>query len=369
MIRSLKKALQPSANNVTVKFDLPSSYEEVKVVPDKIPSIYNGEKTVIYGLLMEKSDDKGRDGLMCKAILSGDILGKEFRFEIPFELSGRQAAEEDVSIIHQLAAKVMIQEWQVDWEPHEERHKKEIIELSCDASVVSRYTAYIAVDEAQNKPVSGSMQSYELTADRYSPQHKIAFGGSGGGGGNYTVSRKRSMAWPMAKSARRHMLISPACSMPIQAEVELNKGGISMSGMTKEQCSNDSLTDDNFLLSLALPTFSASSAPPLSKQHESSFIISLQQFDGSWLLNDKLAGVVSKSVEELKSCCPVSCDVTMITNIWATVVVIELLKKKYPSMLEELELVIMKAEQWVGKQVLPSGVDLAVLKDSASKIV
>ena len=38
-------------------------------------------------------------------------------------------------------------------------------------------------------------------------------------------------------------------------------------------------------------------------------------------------------------------------------------------MLEELELVIMKAEQWVCKQVLPSGVDVTVLKDGDSKIV
>jgi len=113
----------------------------------------------------------------------------------------------------------------------------------------------------------------------------------------------------------------------------------------------------------------ASITSPSPIQSDPSFIVSLQQFDGSWLLNDKLAGVVSKSVEELKSCCPVSCNVTMMANIWATLVVIELLKKKYPSMLDELELVIMKAEQWVGKQVLPSGVDLVVLKDSASKIV
>ena len=127
VIRSLKKAIQPSANNVTVTFDLPGSYE-VNVVPDKIPSIYNGEKTVIYGLLMNRPDGKEIDGLMCKAILSGDILGKEFRFEIPFELSGKKA-EEDESVIHQLAAKVMIQEWQDDGEPYEERHKKEIIEL------------------------------------------------------------------------------------------------------------------------------------------------------------------------------------------------------------------------------------------------
>ena len=100
------------------------------------------------------------------------------------------------------------------------------------------------------------------------------------------------------------------------------------------------------------------------------FIVSLQQANGSWLLNDQLAGeVVSKSVEELKRCCPVSCDDIMMANIWATLVVIELLKKKYPSMLEELELVIMKAEQWLSKQALPSGVNLAVLKENATKII
>ena len=49
-------------------------------------------------------------------------------------------------------------------EPYQSNHKQEIIELSCDASVVSRYTAYVAVDESQNKPVSGSMEAYELTA-------------------------------------------------------------------------------------------------------------------------------------------------------------------------------------------------------------
>ena len=107
--------------------------------------------------------------------------------------------------------------------------------------------------------------------------------------------------------------------------------------------------------------------PP--KQTGASFIVSLQQANGSWLLNDQLAGVVSKSVKELKSCCPVSCDDAMMANIWATLVVIELLKKKYPSMLDELELVIMKAEQWLSKQVLPSGVNLTTMRESAIKTV
>ena len=71
---------------------------------------------------------------------------------------------------------------------------------------------------------------------------------------------------------------------------------------------------------------------------------------------------------ELKSCCPVSCDDAMMANIWATLVVIELLKKKYPSMLDELELVIMKAEQWLSKQVLPSGINLTTMRESAEKV-
>jgi len=34
-----------------------------------------------------------------------------------------------MSFIHQLVAKVMIQVWQDDWEPYEEKQKKEIMEL------------------------------------------------------------------------------------------------------------------------------------------------------------------------------------------------------------------------------------------------
>ena len=69
---------------------------------------------------------------------------------------------------------------------------------------------------------------------------------------------------------------------------------------------------------------------------------------------------MSKSVQELKKCCPVSCDVTIVANIWVALVAIEFLKKKYRSMMDELELVIMKAEQWLGKQVLPPNVNLEV---------
>ena len=373
MIRSLKKALQPSANNVAVTFEVPSDYQ-VKVVPEKIPSIYNGEKTVIYGLLMEKSELKG-ENVKCKATLTGDIIGKKFKFDIPFELTEGQSEKEDVSVIHQLAVKGMIQEWQDDEAPYEQKHKKEIIELSTDASVVSRYTAYIAVDVAQNKPVSGSMQGYELTA--------ASFAGGGGGRGHrvfYAKKHKFKSAAPRNMAAPRSMIVTDSCtkgsgmmmmrnrSAPKKKGMALTSHSFTRSEGVDELLDDSSDEQDESLKELGAykATRKDASSP---KQTGAGFIVSLQQANGSWLLNDQLAGVVSKSVEELKSCCPVSCDDTVMANIWATLVVIELLKKKYPSMLDELELVIMKAEQWLHKQVLPSDVNLANMKEGAIKIV
>ena len=485
MIRSLKKALQPSANDVAVIFELPSNYQ-VKVVPEKIPNIFNGEKTVICGLLMENLEQKG-GSFKCKATLTGNILGEEFKFEIPFELTEEQS-EEDVLVIHQLAVKKMIQEWQDDEEPYEQKHKKEIIELSTDASVVSKYTAYIAVDVAQNKPVSGSMQSYELTATN-AGMHNVPMGGmfmSPAPGTLAGAFQSFKISFDSVPPPPAYIEVDMAQNKPVSGSMLSYKLTATDAGMydeydedmfmapapgtlagTLQSFEMDSLSFDSEMDSLSfdsemdslsfdsvppppplgalsysypppppsgamggdiptqrsgIPTMAAmqgggmptrhtvramgggkptllssnirnenlqmplltapvkqrrsvekstcgmqSSSSP-AKQTSVNFIVSLQQANGSWLLSDQLAGVVSKSVEELKSYCPVSCDDILIANIWATLVVIELLKKKYPSMLEEVELVIQKAEQWVGKHPLPSGVNLTTLKESASKL-
>ena len=349
-----------------------------------IPSIYNGEKTVIYGLLMEKSEQEGK-GMKCKATLTGDIIGKKFKFDVPFELTDRPS-EEDVSVIHQLAVKKMIQEWQDDEEPFEQKHKKEIIELSTDASVVSRYTAYIAVDVAQNKPVSGSMQSYELFAEEKMVRSRGRRAVSAGFGAR---SQMKMSAAPLMKMRAAPMmkmsLDSPPMGMPLAVSLPRASGAPVMkckeksASVMKSNAAVDARLDGIEKLSQSEQLMEVSDMACESmmqnmtssvKQTGVNFIVSLQQANGSWLLNDQLAGeVVSKSVEELKRCCPVSCDDTVMANIWATLVVIELLKKKYPSMLEELELVIMKAEQWLSKQALPSGVNIAVLKEGVIKIV
>ena len=401
---------------MAVKFDLPSGYE-VKLVPDNIPSIYNGDKTVVYGLLMAKSTQKDKK-IKCQATLTGDIVGKKFKFDIPFELPAKQA-EGDVAVIHQLAVKKMIQEWQDNEEPYENIHKQEITALSCDASVVSKYTAYVAVDEAQNKPVSGSMQGYELTAtdvisvDLFSLHRNRCKVSSRPLGAKRTLRSRSlpkkkhilSMAPPPALGSMfggsmsgppsppppegipdlpPRVMASDSCLPPYPPTRSALFDDILSLQPTRSACNSfcfDQISDEDIDIGSSTPSqtnidllgsissFSAqtlgpTAAPAPPKQSDSSFIVGLQQANGSWLLNDQLAGALAKSVEELKKCCPVSCDV----KIWSTLVAIEFLKKKYPLMMEELELVIMKAEQWLGKQVLPADVDLAVLKDCATKV-
>ena len=94
--------------------------------------------------------------------------------------------------------------------------------------------------------------------------------------------------------------------------------------------------------------------PLQNSQTPALLLVYIQQANDLWLS-------VSTSVKAFKKCCPNF--LTTVTNIWATLIVIEFLKK-YSSMMEELELVIIKAEQWLGKQVLPPDVNLVVLKDS-----
>jgi len=112
--------------------------------------------------------------------------------------------------------------------------------------------------------------------------------------------------------------------------------------------------------------------PPLSQLTQStlglSSFITIQQADGSWKLGTSLAQLMGKNQKELEEACPTECKGTM-AMVWATILVLSLLRMKYSSQQEEWELVAMKAESWVKRQTLPSGVSLEGLYKAADKII
>ena len=132
--------------------------------------MFNGEKLVLYGLLKGAGKDKIGQ---CSAVLKGKMLGSDVEHCINFQLGGSLSS--DMPIVHQLAAKSLIQ----DWENEKDSKKADIIKLSVESSVVSSHTSYIAIDEEQDKPIEGAIKTYDLTADTV-PSY---YGGLGKGGG------------------------------------------------------------------------------------------------------------------------------------------------------------------------------------------
>ena len=94
-------------------------------------------------------------------------------------------------------------------------------------------------------------------------------------------------------------------------------------------------------------------------------IITAQQADGSWKLNSTVTQLLAIPQNEVEKACPVKC----IASIWATVLILTLLKKKYSSQQDEWELIAMKAESWVKKQSLPSGLTIKELYSAAELLI
>ncbi len=109
MISSLKRALQPSITDLQVEFSIPKGYD-VAVAPSKLPNLFNGDKTVIYGIFKsKKSPKKPLTGTATLYQTKGAL-----RFTIPFQVPppSEEKGVLSMPIVHHLAAKSLIKDWQ-----------------------------------------------------------------------------------------------------------------------------------------------------------------------------------------------------------------------------------------------------------------
>ena len=184
--------------DLEVLFDVISGFDALEA-PDKLPTVFNGDKAVIYGIFRSKaaSDAPLDAGISGTATLKGKILGVSFEHTIPFNVPSPSESPDDDSfkmpIVHHLAAKSLIRDWEhkEGWASavSESECKKEIIRVSIESSVVSSHTAYIAVDGDQDKPIEGAIQTWDVTATMAAQEGGWGLFGGGWLGG----SRSRGM--------------------------------------------------------------------------------------------------------------------------------------------------------------------------------
>ena len=386
VISSLKRALQPSVTDLEVDFQLTSGFEVFRA-PAEIPTIFNGDKVVVYGICksLAASDAPLQAGFTGTATLKGQVLDQPIMYSVPFDipappLKGEEEIESltgfQMPIIHHLAAKALL----VDWSNGQgwgstaltDECKEETVKLSIDSMVISEHTAFVAVDVDQSKPIKGAIQTWDLTAAMANQQGYTM--GYGMGFQHVSLSScGSSMPMPAMHMAKLGAAPPPAPS-----------GGIPRSGGPPKHFKKSKRSggapplplERNYLC--AAPRSAPSKAAPSKAQALScdismkrslqsstppddlTILISLQQAAGFWPLKD----LCTKVLKEKKSSPP-----GVLEEVWGTVLALAYLERHCGAQRDEWELVALKAEMWLGGQSLPNGVSIASLTELAKNVV
>ena len=246
---------------------------------------------------------------------------------------------------------LLIKDWQ-----DQDKNKEEIVKLSVESNVISSHTAFIAVDKASNEPVAGAMKMWDVTAS-YSRSHFYFCSRSRSPSRSYSHSHSRSRSRSYSRSRPRSRFRS--CS-------HSHSRSHFRAHSRSRSCS--------YSRSRSRSRSHSRCHSPITKvrSYKSSTIdlygiISGQHANGSWTLDTAMACMQGKSVAAIKGNCPIECK-GVVAAVWATVLILTLLRKKYFTQQDEWELIAMKAESWVKKQALSSGVTTQDLYTAAEQL-
>ena len=308
--------MQPAVTNVAVKFDLKkpktgTAYQS----PDELPPVFAGEKLVVYGLVDASTSIEGT------AVLNGEILGKPIQHKVPFR--SQPSSSSGMYPVHRLAAKALISDWE-----DARKSQDTIVGLSVESGVVSSHTAFIAVDEENSKPMEGALRTWDIQAQ------------------------------------------------PEQLRTLYSK----YDGLSEEESDDDmgfGLMDCESELESSVSSIPSQSAAPLvpptlaAPTDTLSSVIASQQADGSWQLSSVIFQILSKSKTEVEDACPVQLlgDSPVVGRVWATILALTILDSKCKGQCDEWELIAIKAEKWLNKQVLPKGVDTSNFYSAARSLI
>ena len=374
--------------DLQVSFDVTSGFDSLEA-PDKLPTIFNGDKTVIYGIFRSKaaSNLPLEAGVSGTASLKGKVVGVPFEHTIPFKIPPPSDSPDSDSfqmpIVHHLAAKSLIHDWEhkEGWAStaSDSECKQEMIRVSVESSVVSSHTAYIAVDEEQDKPIEGAIQMWDLSATMAACEGGWGYGGPVKSSKNAKYKKKGSAypamrayaAAPMRQSKARSLAGRPAPSLNLSHKAAQIVSSVALEDKMPEflehsPSSRTSSLDDDDMFFNSAPAKSASRSAKMKGISKSSSgsaeltqLISLQLAEGFWRF-DKVSTFMKK---------PISCPISGVeSTVWATVIALVLLESRFSQQNDEWELVAMKAETWLNVQSLPSGVDIQKIKEEAKKL-
>ena len=387
----LKQALQPSIDNVSVEWRVPSA--DVVQIPTEIPPVFAGSRLIVFGVPQLASGSKDMH-VDCEAILHYHQrkcrTSVYFHFILPPSAEGQVGGDVDAYPIHRLAGKQLLQE------VAKKNDKEEFVRVSLETGVVCKETAFVAVAEDGEEAVTGalerqtisvptrshygqlaqiqcamqanisavltrgealdsldekadSLQSSAMMFSKSSSRMKSSYYRSSG------VSRALSAAgaWvsglfsskPTATASDTDVRSATAVASSEGALAGVS-GSFDSAGDFEKEEEDDEGESACAAASLSTKEEERKSAQPSGVGHLA--VISLQQFSGAWHLNEDLAKICGRSLSDLQSSLPASLSsLSDKESVWATLLAVALLKHCHGDAEDEWELVVEKAMSWL----------------------
>ncbi|XP_053392403.1 von Willebrand factor A domain-containing protein 5A-like isoform X2 [Mercenaria mercenaria] len=175
VVSLLKCAMQPAITDVNIDWDLPSGVTLVSIPSEPPSSIYAGERLTLFTILKGLGSNSTAAGSLT---LKGQQNGSPVSYRMTFTLCKEDEICESAPV-HRLATKAQIKLLQ-DMEaedilllnPIEDAElRQKIVNFSRQGNIVSRYTAFVAID-TEGKKVSGELSQRSCPVPMVSTEYK-----------------------------------------------------------------------------------------------------------------------------------------------------------------------------------------------------
>ncbi|XP_077171691.1 von Willebrand factor A domain-containing protein 5A-like isoform X2 [Paroedura picta] len=304
-LQSLKKALQPAATKISLRWDLPPGLEAVLVGPGP-QVIFEGQRSLIYAQIRGQHQSSGASegSVVLQYVFQDQTCTETMKFPL-------QAEKQDRLPVHRLAARALLQHLEEAREKDEEKQRL-ALQTSLNSGVVCSQTAYVGVNTELGQPVQGPLVHRDIP---------LAYHAAG-----MSLLKKR---------CKRGSPVMMACSAPMP--------GLAYYGAPKACLALQSASAPMNFTVLQDTSVDEAEVSPAKEEPPLLRLVSLQNADGSWGLDSILAGLLGLSEAEIKSKTPEQ----VAPNVWATVLAVLWLHSKAAEQRDEWELLEAKALNWL----------------------
>uniref|UniRef100_A0AAQ6AIA4 von Willebrand factor A domain-containing protein 5A-like n=1 Tax=Amphiprion ocellaris TaxID=80972 RepID=A0AAQ6AIA4_AMPOC len=303
VIQSLRFALQPAVEDISVTWGLPKGLS-VTVLSPPITSIFQGQRSLIYGQLTGQATEGS-------VTVKYSLAGRPSQNQLHFSL---KPAEDTGLTVHRLAARTLIRS--LEMEDRDEMGetdggiKEKVVQLSVQSGVSSSFTAFIAVNKDNNETIQGPLVRRDIPVASECHFSKFLL---------------------KIRKAR-----CGCCMFQNTENLQFDFDKFSVSHM-------DALHQDHAKIFVELCVEEVET-PQQTPRDPLLQLVSLQKASGCWILDPDLAAALGKTSEEVEKSKPVT------SEVWATILALIWLHGFKMDAKEEWELLAMKAASWLCAQ-------------------